>query len=90
MFTTQSLRKAKGKLYAGTMYHSVEGKQCYPDDTEGTWAWERKVVLTPISQVGAQVNPCFSREYSTLMICPKKYAGVKIRVSVKERHVDLD
>lgn len=49
-----------------------------------------KVVLTPISQVGAQVNPCFSREYSTLMICLKKYARVKIRVSVKERHVDLD
>lgn len=45
MFITQSLRKAKGKLYARTMYHSVEGKQCYLDDTEGMWAWERKAFL---------------------------------------------
>lgn len=45
MFTTQSLRKVKGKLYARTIYHSVEGKQGYLDDTEGMWARERKVSL---------------------------------------------
>lgn len=50
----------------------------------------KESVFTPILQVCAQVNPRFSHEYCTLMICLKKYPRVKIHVSVKEQHVDLD